>query len=257
MSPALQILGNFLAGAGRAVLFWFATVAALPGALLRPRLIVRQFYDSAVLSQIIIVISGSFVGMVLALQGYRTLVGFGAETSLGVFVALVVIRELGPVVTGLLYAGRAGSSMAAEVGLMRATEQLSGMEMMAVDPIKRVIAPRYIAGLIAMPILTAIFIVMSIGVAGGYSIGVSLLGLDDGVYWSQIQSSVGLQDLWQAALKSIVFGLVINWIALYQGYHATPNSEGVSRATTTTVVISSLAILGLDFMLTAVLFKGN
>ncbi|MCH9829462.1 lipid asymmetry maintenance ABC transporter permease subunit MlaE [Algiphilus sp. W345] len=255
MSSLLTILGNFSAGAGRAVLFWFGILAAIPGALLRPRVIIRQFYDSAVLSQIIIVVSGSFIGMVLALQGYRTLVNFGAESSLGVFVALVIIRELGPVVTALLYAGRAGSSMAAEVGLMRATEQLSGMEMMAVDPMKRVIAPRYIAGVLAMPLLTAIFTVMAIGIAGGYAVGVVLLGVDDGSYWSQIQSSVDLRDIGDAALKALVFGLVVNWIALYQGYHAAPNSEGVSRATTTTVVYSSLAILGLDFVLTAMLFQ--
>lgn len=255
MSSLLSILGNFSAGAGRAVLFWFGILVAIPGALLRPRLIIRQFYDTAVLSQIIIVVSGSFVGMVLSLQGYRTLVDFGAESSLGVFVALVIIRELGPVVTALLYAGRAGSSMAAEVGLMRATEQLSGMEMMAVDPMKRVIAPRYIAGVLAMPLLTAIFTVMAIGIAGGYAIGVVLLGVDDGSYWSQIQSSVDLRDITDAALKALVFGLVVNWIALYQGYHAAPNSEGVSRATTTTVVYSSLAILGLDFVLTAMLFQ--
>ena len=255
MSSLLTILGNFSAGAGRAVLFWFGILAAIPGALLRPRVIIRQFYDSAVLSQIIIVVSGSFIGMVLALQGYRTLVNFGAESSLGVFVALVSIRELGPVVTALLYAGRAGSSMAAEVGLMRATEQLSGMEMMAVDPMKRVIAPRYIAGVLAMPLLTAIFTVMAIGIAGGYAVGVVLLGVDDGSYWSQIQSSVDLRDIGDAALKALVFGLVVNWIALYQGYHAAPNSEGVSRATTTTVVYSSLAILGLDFVLTAMLFQ--
>ncbi len=255
MSSLLTILGNFSAGAGRAVLFWFGILAAIPGALLRPRVIIRQFYDSAVLSQIIIVVSGSFIGMVLALQGYRTLVNFGAESSLGVFVALVIIRELGPVVTALLYAGRAGSSMAAEVGLMRATEQLSGMEMMAVDPMKRVVAPRYIAGVLAMPLLTAIFTVMAIGIAGGYAVGVVLLGVDDGSYWSQIQSSVDLRDIGDAALKALVFGLVVNWIALYQGYHAAPNSEGVSRATTTTVVYSSLAILGLDFVLTAMLFQ--
>ncbi|MEC9357786.1 MAG: lipid asymmetry maintenance ABC transporter permease subunit MlaE [Pseudomonadota bacterium] len=255
MSSLLTILGNFSAGAGRAVLFWFGILAAIPAALLRPRVIIRQFYDSAVLSQIIIVVSGSFIGMVLALQGYRTLVNFGAESSLGVFVALVIIRELGPVVTALLYAGRAGSSMAAEVGLMRATEQLSGMEMMAVDPMKRVVAPRYIAGVLAMPLLTAIFTVMAIGIAGGYAVGVVLLGVDDGSYWSQIQSSVDLRDIGDAALKALVFGLVVNWIALYQGYHAAPNSEGVSRATTTTVVYSSLAILGLDFVLTAMLFQ--
>ena len=246
---------DLLAGQGRAVLFGLRTLAATPAAFARPRQLALQLYASNVLSLAIIVIAGAFVGMVLALQGYRLLVQFSAESALGASVALVIIRELGPVVTALLYAGRAGSSMAAEVGLMRATEQLSGMEMMAVDPMKRVIAPRYIAGVLAMPLLTAIFTVMAIGIAGGYAVGVVLLGVDDGSYWSQIQSSVDLRDIGDAALKALVFGLVVNWIALYQGYHAAPNSEGVSRATTTTVVYSSLAILGLDFVLTAMLFQ--
>ena len=247
---------NFLRGTGRATLFLFSIIAALPSALARPRLVAQQIYSVGAMSLTIIAISGSFVGMVLALQGYRTLVNFGAEESLGVFVALIIVRELGPVVTALLYAGRAGSSLAAEVGLMRATDQLSGLEMMAVDPIKRVIATRYLAGIIALPLLSAIFSVMAIGVAGGYAIGVSLLGVDDGAYWGQIQAQVEGLDIIQAIIKSVVFGLVINWIAVYQGYHAAPTSAGVSRATTTTVVVSSLAILGLDFILTAVMFRG-
>ncbi|SFF47272.1 phospholipid/cholesterol/gamma-HCH transport system permease protein [Fontimonas thermophila] len=249
-----QILSDFLAGLGRAQFFLAAIVAAIPAALARPRLIIQQLYSVGVLSLIIIVISGSFVGMVLGLQGYRTLVRFGAEESLGVFVALVIIRELGPVVTALLFAGRAGSALAAEIGLMRATDQLSAMEMMAIDPVRRVIAPRFVAGLIAMPLLAGIFSVMAIGVAGGHAIGVELLGVDAGSYWSQIHSSVAIEDIRQSFIKAIVFGAAVSWIAVYQGYHAVPTSEGVSRATTSTVVVSSLSILALDFVLTAFMF---
>ena len=249
------IVAEFLQGLGEATLFLFTMVAALPAALLRPRLVVQQLYMIGLLSLIIITISGSFIGMVLALQGYRTLAVFGASSSLGALVAFSVMRELGPVMTALLYAGRAGSSLAAEVGLMKATDQLSGMEMMAVDPIKRVIAPRFLAGIIALPLLTAIFSLMAIGVAGGYLIGVVMLGVDDGSYWSQIHSGLHPRDVGETLLKSLVFGVAVNWIALYQGYHAAPTSEGVSRATTTTVVVSSLAILALDFVLTAFMFR--
>ncbi len=254
MSGIWQVLSSFLAGLGRAQFFLLSIIAAIPAALLRPRILVQQLYSVGVLSMIIIVLSGSFVGMVLALQGFRTLIRFGAEESLGVFVALVIIRELGPVVTALLFAGRAGSALAAEIGLMRATDQLSAMEMMAVDPIRRVIAPRFIAGVIAMPLLSGIFCVMAIGIAGGHAIGVDLLGVDSGSYWSQIRSSVSGEDIWQSFLKAIVFGATISWIAVYQGFHAAPTSEGVSRATTSTVVVSSLSILALDFVLTAFMF---
>lgn len=255
MKNALDTLTGILAGLGRATLFFFQLLAALPHVLLRPRVFVRQMYMVGALSLLIIVVSGSFVGMVLGLQGYRTLSGFGATASLGIFVAFTVIRELGPVVTGLLFAGRAGSAMAAEIGLMRATDQLSGMEMMAVDPLRYVAAPRFLAGFIAMPLLTAIFSMMAIGVAGGYMIGVSLLGVDPGAFWSQIHADVHPVDILQSMIKALVFGAAISWIAVYQGYHAAPNSEGVSRATTTTVVASSLAILGLDFILTAFMFR--
>jgi phospholipid/cholesterol/gamma-HCH transport system permease protein len=251
----LTVLGNFLAGLGRAQFFLLNLLAAVPSALLRPRLLVQQLYSVGVLSMIIIVISGSFVGMVLGLQGYRTLVRFGAEDSLGVFVALVIVRELGPVVTALLFAGRAGSALAAEIGLMRATDQLSAMEMMAVDPMRRVIAPRFLAGLIAMPLLSGIFCVMAIGIAGGHAVGVELLGVDAGSYWSQIRSSVSIDDVQQSFIKAAVFGATISWIAVYQGYNAAPTSEGVSRATTSTVVVSSLSILALDFVLTAFMFR--
>lgn len=254
MNGVVQIVSNFLAGLGRAQKFLLQILISIPSALLRPRIVIQQLYSVGMLSMVIIVISGSFVGMVLALQGYRTLTRFGAEDSLGVFVALVIIRELGPVVTALLFAGRAGSALAAELGLMKATDQLSAMEMMAVDPIKRVVAPRFIAGLIAMPLLSSIFAVMAIGVAGGHAIGVELLGVDAGSYWSQIRSAVGIVDIRDGMVKSLVFGAAISWIAVYQGYHAAPTSEGVSRATTGTVVVSSLSILALDFVLTAFMF---
>jgi len=248
------VIGNYLQGVGRSLFFLFAIIAALPSALVRPRLMAQQLYSVGVLSLVIIVLSGSFVGMVLALQFYRTLQIFGAAESLGVAIALSVVREFGPVVTALLFAGRAGSALAAEIGLMKATDQLSGMEMMAVDPVKRVIAPRFLAGFIAMPLLAFIFTVMAIGVAGGHAIGVSLLGVDAGSYWAGIREVLAVEDIRDALIKSLVFGAACSWIAVYQGYHAAPTSAGVARATTDTVVISSLAILALDFILTAFMF---
>ena len=256
LKQAFDLVTDHVRGLGRANLFFASVLAAVPSALARPRLVAQQVYSVGVLSLVIIVVSGSFIGMVLALQGYRTLVTFGAAESLGLFVALVTVRELGPVVTALLFAGRAGSALAAEIGLMRATDQLSGMEMMAVDPVKRVVAPRFVAGFLAMPLLAAIFSVMAIGVAGGHLMGVEVLGVDDGAYWSQIQGKVEFDDVWNGIVKSIAFGTVVSWIAVYQGYHAAPTSAGVSDATKTTVVISSLAILALDFILTAFMFKG-
>ena len=256
MTQLFSIVTGFLRGAGRATIFLGTVLAAVPAALVRPRLLAQQVYSVGVLSMVIIVVSGSFVGMVLALQGYRTLVGFGAEESLGVLVALGTVRELGPVLTALLFAGRAGSAVAAEIGLMRATDQLSGMEMMAVDPVRRVVAPRFIAGFLSMPLLAAIFSVMAIGVAGGHLIGVQLLGVDDGAYWSQIHAQVEFKDVWNGVIKSVVFGTAVSWIAVYQGYHAAPTSSGVSDATKNTVVMSSLAILALDFVLTAFMFEG-
>lgn len=255
MTGAIAVISNLLSGLGRAQFFLAGVLAAMGPALLRPRIIVRQIYSIGVQSLVIIVISGMFIGMVLALQMANTLDRFGAEDSVGVIVALAVIRELGPVVTGLLFAGRAGSALAAEIGLMRATDQLSAMEMMAVDPMRRVVAPRFIAGLISLPLLTAIFSLMAIGVAGGHLIAVDLLGGDSGTYWSQIHANVELSDLRQCFVKSAVFGMVVNWIAMYQGYNAPPTSEGVSNATTSTVVVSSLSILALDFVLTAFMFR--
>ncbi|HEB59136.1 MAG TPA: lipid asymmetry maintenance ABC transporter permease subunit MlaE [Gammaproteobacteria bacterium] len=216
-------------------------------------LLIHQIHSVGVLSLVIIVVSGVFVGMVLGLQGYNTLVDFGAEESLGVVVALSLVRELGPVVAALLFAGRAGSALTAEIGLMKATEQLSAMEMMAVDPIHRVLAPRFFAGLFSMPLLAAIF--SAVGVIGGYFVGVHLLGVDDGAYWSQMQAKVDFSDdIMNGVIKSVAFGWVVTWIAVFEGYDAVPTSEGVSRATTRTVVYSSLAVLGLDFILTALMF---
>jgi phospholipid/cholesterol/gamma-HCH transport system permease protein len=238
---------------GRGHIFLARVLFGLGSLILRPRLIVREVYSVGVLSLLIILVSGLFVGMVLGLQGYVTLSKFGAEESLGVVVALSLVRELGPVVTALLFAGRAGSALTAEIGLMKATEQLSGMEMMAVDPLQRVVAPRFLAGLIAMPLLAAIF--SAVGVFGGMFIGVGLLGVDPGSYWSQMQAAVDLHaDIINGVIKSVVFGFVAAWIAVYEGYDAIPTSEGVSRATTRTVVNTALAVLGLDFILTALMF---
>ena len=238
---------------GRGHLFLLTVLTGLPTLLLRGRLLLQQMYAVGVLSLIIIVVSGLFVGMVLGLQGYNTLVGVGAEETLGVVVALSLVRELGPVVTALLFAGRAGSALTAEIGLMKATEQLSGMEMMAVDPIRRVVVPRFVAGFLSMPLLAAIF--SAVGVFGGYFVGVGLLGVDAGAFWSQIENTVDFyDDILNGVIKSVVFGFVATWIAVFEGYDATPTSEGVSRATTRTVVHTSLAVLGLDFVLTALMF---
>lgn len=242
-----------LSRTGRAHLFLLQALAGLTELLRRPGLVVAQIYSVGVLSLLIIVVSGLFVGMVLALQGYYTLVDFGASERVGQLVALSLVRELGPVVTALLFAGRAGSALTAEIGLMKATEQLSSMEMMAVDPQKRVIAPRLLAGFIAMPVLALIF--SFFGVLGGHLVAVEMVGIDSGAFWSQMQANVSFAaDVYNGILKSIVFGFVASWIALFEGYDAPPTTEGVSRATTRTVVHTSLAVLGLDFILTALMF---
>jgi phospholipid/cholesterol/gamma-HCH transport system permease protein len=219
-------------------------------------LIIQQVYVVGVQSLLIIIVSGLFIGMVMALQGYTILVNYGAEGSLGPMVALSLLRELGPVVTALLFAGRAGSALTAEIGLMKATEQLSSLEMMAVDPLRRIIAPRFWAGVISMPLLALIF--SAVGILGGHLVGVDWLGVDSGSYWSIMQSTVDWdKDVINGVIKSIVFALVVVWIALYKGYDAIPTSEGISKATTETVVFSSLAILGIDFVLTALMFGIN
>jgi phospholipid/cholesterol/gamma-HCH transport system permease protein len=257
MLDALQKLGKatlgFFQRLGRGNLFLLHMFATIPGVLMKPRLVLNQLYTVGVLTLLIILVSGLFVGMVMGLQGYNTLVDFGAEDSLGVMVALSLVRELGPVVAALLFAGRAGSALTAEIGLMKATEQLSGMEMMAVDPMQRVVAPRFLASFISLPLLAAIF--SAVGVYGGYFVGVDLLGVDDGAFWAQMQDKVDLHgDVYNGVIKSVVFGFVAGWIALFEGYDAVPTAAGVSRATTRTVVHTSLAVLGLDFVLTALMF---
>ncbi len=238
---------------GRGTFFLARVLTGLHSLLPRPGLVIAQVYSIGVLSLVIIVVSGIFVGAVLALQGYNTLVNFGAEDALGVLVALSLLRELGPVVTALLFAGRAGSALTAEIGLMKTTEQLSGMEMMAVDPLRRVIAPRLLAGFVSMPLLAAMF--SFLGIMGAYVVGVGALGLDGGAYWSQMQDAVDFRDdVMNGVIKSLVFGFVASWIAVFEGYDCVPTSEGVSSATTRTVVHTSLAVLGLDFVLTAVMF---
>lgn len=220
----------------------------------RPRLVTDQIHFIGNYSLIIIAVSGLFVGFVLGYQGYYTLNKYGSEDALGLLVALSLTRELGPVVTALLFAGRAGTSLTAEIGLMKAGEQLAAMEMMAVNPLQRIIAPRFIAGIIALPILTAIFNAM--GVIGGYLVGVKLIGVDEGSFWSQMQAGVDVwQDIGNGVIKSVVFGFAVTFVALFQGYEAKPTPEGVARATTRTVVISSLLVLWLDFLLTAWMFQ--
>ncbi|MDJ0955345.1 MAG: lipid asymmetry maintenance ABC transporter permease subunit MlaE [Arenicellales bacterium] len=254
---ALQGLGGWtLDGVqrwGRATLFLSHALIGIPKIIGRFNLVVKQIYAVGVLTLVIIVVSGLFVGMVLGLQGYNTLVDFGAESSLGLVVALSLTRELGPVLTALLFAGRAGSALTAEIGLMKATEQLAAMEMMAVDPIDRVVAPRFLAGFLSMPLLAALF--TTVGVWGGHLVGVGVLGVDSGQYWSAMQDGVDVyDDVLNGVVKSVVFGFVVTWIAVFEGYDATPTSEGVSRATTRTVVNASLAVLGLDFVLTSLMF---
>jgi phospholipid/cholesterol/gamma-HCH transport system permease protein len=225
------------------------------GCFRRPGLIIKEIFSSGVLSLIIILVSGLFVGMVLGLQGYETLQTYGSEEALGVLVALSLVRELGPVVAALLFASRAGSAITAEIGLMKATEQLAAMEMMAVDPVARVVAPRFWGAVISMPLLAALFSAM--GIFGGYLVGVVLIGVDEGSFWSQMQAAVDIrEDILNGVIKSVVFGVAVTVIALFEGYDAPPTAEGVSRATTRTVVTSSLAILMLDFVLTAFMFRG-
>jgi phospholipid/cholesterol/gamma-HCH transport system permease protein len=233
---------------------FFKLLGRAPGALRRPTLISEQIHFIGNYSLLIIVVSGAFVGMVLGLQFYYNLTEFGAEGKLGQLVGLSLLRELGPVVTALLFAGRAGTSLTAEIGLMKAGEQLSAMEMMAVNPLQRVLAPRLIAGMVAMPVLATVF--SAIGVLGGYLVGVQLLGLDEGAFWSQMQSNIDVRrDILNGVMKSFVFGVAVTFTALFQGYEAQPTPEGVSRATTRTVVIASLMVLGLDFIMTALMFN--
>ena len=236
---------------------FFVAILKLSGASLRRLpLTIREIYFAGVLSLIIILVSGLFVGMVVALQGYEVLQRYGSADVLGELVALSLTRELGPVVAGLLFASRAGSAITAEIGLMKATEQLSAMEMMAVNPIARVVAPRFWGGVISMPLLGALFSVM--GIFGGYIVGVKLIGVDSGQFWGQMQAAVDFRyDIVNGLIKSFVFGIAVSLIAVFEGYESTPTAEGVSVATTRTVVSSSLAILGLDFVLTVFMFRGT
>ncbi|WP_026186144.1 lipid asymmetry maintenance ABC transporter permease subunit MlaE [Thioalkalivibrio thiocyanodenitrificans] len=257
MLGSLAGLGRWALGVferlGRGHLFLLNVLMSLHVVFTRPRLVIRELYSVGVLSLLIIAVSGLFVGMVLGYQLYITLVRFGAEEVLGSAVALSLVRELGPVVTALLFAGRAGSALSAEIGLMKTTEQLSGMEMMAVDPFKRVIVPRFVAAFISLPLLAAIF--SAVAIMGGYFIGVGLLGVDSGSFWSQMQANVDFhEDVMNGIIKSLVFGFVAAWIAVFEGYDTVPTSEGVSRATTRTVVHTALAVLALDFILTGLMF---
>lgn len=239
---------------GHNAVFFVDLMKSLPSALRRFFLVVAQIHAIGNYSLVIIVASGMAVGFVLGLQGYYTLSRYGSAESLGLLVALSLVRELGPVVTALLYAGRAGTALTAEIGLMKAGEQLAAMEMMAVDPKQRVLAPRFIGGIIAMPMLAAMF--SAVGIFGGYIVGVMLIGIDAGQFWSQMQNGVEVfDDVGNGIVKSFVFGVACTFVALYQGYEAQATPEGVAQATTRTVVISSLAVLLLDFVLTALMFS--
>ena len=254
----LQALGHKtlsrFASLGRATRMLLGALLSMPNFKKGIPLLIKQLYMVGHQSLLIIMVSGLFIGMVLALQGYTVLVGYGAEDSLGPLVALSLLRELGPVVTALLFAGRAGSALTAEIGLMKATEQLSSLEMMAIDPLKRVVAPRFWAGFISMPLLALIF--SAVAIIGAHLVGVDWLGVDSGSFWSIMQSQVSFQqDILNGMIKSFVFALIVTWIALYKGYDCVPTSEGISKATTETVVHSSLAVLGFDFLLTAVMFS--
>ena len=239
---------------GFAARFFFMILVYSGQTFMRPHLLLREIWFSGVLSLIIILVSGLFVGLVLGLQGYDTLQRYGSSEALGILVALSLVRELGPVVAGLLFASRAGSAVTAEIGLMKATEQLKAMDMMAVNPLARVVAPRFWGGVISMPLLAALFSMM--GVFGGYLIGVVFIGVDEGAFWSQMQSSVDFrEDVLNGVIKSFVFGIAVSLIAVFEGYDSIPTAEGVSRAITRTVVTSALAILALDFVLTSFMFR--
>lgn len=258
MLDQLASLGSrvrlLLSDLGIATRTFFALIVASGKLLRRPRLVTDQIHFIGNYSLVIIAVSGLFVGFVLGLQGYYTLNKYGSEQALGLLVALSLTRELGPVVTALLFAGRAGTSLTAEIGLMKADEQLAAMEMMAVDPLQRVLAPRFWAGVIAMPVLAAIF--SAVGILGGYVVGVRLIGVDEGAFWSQMQGGVDVwKDVFNGVIKSVVFGVAVTYIALFQGYRADPTPAGVARATTRTVVIGSLSVLWLDFLLTALMFS--
>jgi phospholipid/cholesterol/gamma-HCH transport system permease protein len=244
-----QSLTTSLTNLGAVVRFLLRILVHTPRALLRFDLISAQIYNAGLMSLVIIMLSGLFVGMVLGLQGFQLLQRFGSEEALGTAAAIGLVKELGPVVTALLFAGRAGTALASELGLMRATDQLSAMEMMAVDPLARVVAPRFLGGVISMPLLAAIF--SMIGIFGAQLIGVQLMGVDSGSFWSQMRAGVGLRDITEGIVKSCAFGVACSLIAVYEGFFATPTAEGVGRATTRTVITSAVVVLFLDYLLTA------
>jgi phospholipid/cholesterol/gamma-HCH transport system permease protein len=240
---------------GRAHLLLLGILRGIPSVLASPSLLLAQIHDIGVRSTPMVAVSGLLVGMVLALQGYHVLSDFGAEEDLGRMVATSLVRELGPLITALLVAGRAGSALTAEIGLMRATERLSGPQMMAVDPVQRILAPHFFGGVVAMPLLAAIF--STLGIFGGWLVGVGLLGVSDGAYWSRMQTGIDpFPDVYNGAIKSLAFGVLVAWIALFQGYEASPTPDGVSRATTRSLVHAALAVLALDFVLTSLMFGG-
>ncbi len=244
---------NTLGSLGRAGILWGMALWSPPDWRNGPRLLAQQLYSVGVLSLLIVVVSGLFVGMVLALQGYNVLVRFGAVEALGQGVSLTLVRELGPVMAALLFAGRAGSALTAEIGLMKATEQLAALEMIGIDPLRRIVRPRLWAGILSMPLLAQLFNVVAIW--GSVLIGVDWLGIDAGAYWGNMQDTLKFrEDIVNGLIKSVVFGALVTWIAVYQGYDAVPTAEGISRATTRTVVYASLAVLGMDFVLTALMF---
>ena len=238
-----------LARIGHITIFLLQMLKQCIRVLVRPALIVNQIYNAGARSLVIIMLSGLFTGMVLALLGFTLLQRFGSEDALGFAAALALVKELGPVLTALLFAGRAGTALTSEIGLMRATDQLTAMQMMAVDPLRYVVAPRFLGGLISMPLLTAAYIV--VGLFGAHLVGVSMMGVDNGSFWSQMQSAVSLRDITEGIVKSLVFGFICSLIAVYEGYHSQPTAEGVGLATTRTVVASSVLTLLLDYMLTA------
>jgi phospholipid/cholesterol/gamma-HCH transport system permease protein len=245
---------DFLQTFGKLQLFFVRLVLNSPSVFLRRGgLIIKQIHNAGAMSLVIIMVSGLFVGGVLGLQGFSILSKFNAEDSIGTFAAFSLVKELGPVITALLFAGRAGTALASEIGLMKATDQLSAMEMMAINPLQRVLVPRFLGGVISMPMLTAIFII--VGLFGAHMVGVMLLGVDEGAFWQQLQSTLEMRDVYEGVFKSVVFGIAASLFAVWEGYNAIPTAEGVGRATTRTVVITAITVLILDFMITAVFLR--
>jgi len=247
-------ISDFLQTYGKLHIFFVRLIIHSPAVFVqRGGLIIKQVHNAGALSLVIIMVSGLFVGGVLGLQGFSILSKFNAEDSIGTFAAFSLLKELGPVITALLFAGRAGTALASEIGLMKATDQLSAMEMMAINPLSRVLVPRFLGGLISMPMLTAVFSV--VGLFGAHVVGVNLMGVDQGAFWQQLQSALDMRDVYEGIFKSVVFGTVASLLAVWEGYNAIPTAEGVGRATTRTVVITAIAVLILDFMITAVFLR--